>query len=99
VAPAKRTRLQSAPPLSIGHYRAAIDYWYEKDEGYKQRGPIADTAGSQVRCYIRSRRAQRTACLKKKKKGKGKSVGRFLPGLLFSWMFPFSFFLNAPRWG
>ena len=43
-------------------YRAVIDYWYEKDEGYKQRGPIADTAGSQVRWYIRSRRAQRTAC-------------------------------------
>jgi hypothetical protein len=43
-------------------YRAVIDYWYEKDEGHKQRGPIADTAGSQVRWYIRSRRAQRTAC-------------------------------------
>jgi hypothetical protein len=25
-------------------YRAVIDYWYEKDEGYKQRGPIADIA-------------------------------------------------------
>jgi hypothetical protein len=72
-----------------------------KDEGHKQRGPIAGTAGSQVRCYIRSRRAQRTACLKKrrKKKGKEKSVGRFLPGLLFSWLFSFSFFLNAPRLG
>ena len=43
-------------------YWAVIGYWYEKDEGHKQRGPIADTAGSQVRWYIRSRRAQCTAC-------------------------------------
>jgi hypothetical protein len=46
------------PSLS-GCHRLLV---YEKDEGHKQRGPIADTAGSQVRCYIRSRRAKRTAC-------------------------------------
>jgi hypothetical protein len=73
-------------------YRAVIGYWYEKDEGHKQRGPIAGTAGPQVRCYIRSRRAQRTACLETKKRGEGE-VGRSLFARIAFFVAVF-FFLN-----
>jgi hypothetical protein len=80
-------------------YRAVIDYWHEKDEEYKQRGPIDDTAGSQVRWCIRSRRAQRTACLKKKKKKEGE-VGRSLFARIAFFVavfFFFSFECPSPR--
>jgi hypothetical protein len=74
-------------------YRAVIDYWHEKDEEYKQRGPIDDTAGSQVRWCIRSRRAQRTACLKKKKKkGRGRRSVAFCQDYFFRGCFLFLFF-------